>query len=390
MSNAEKALARVDHAEKVARTGKSAPQTIEEMLRHPAMQKQMQMALPRGMNADRILRIAMTALRQTPKLGACTPASFIGALFQSAQLGLEPSNGLGQAYLVPYGRDVTFVIGYKGLIELARRSGQISELYAYPVYAADHFNYTLGLNRTIDHQPAVDDEPVDKSLVAVYAVAKFKDGGTDFEVMTRGQVDAIRKRSKASGNGPWVTDCAEMARKTVLKRLCKRLPLAVESQNAIAQDETIKTTLAADMTQVPDASETPDVFAGQIVDVETGEVTEAEAAPAPEKPVEAPQSDEEDEVVSGSVEPPSEPETPQSEEDFSFELELEEEEPQEPVQMITPQQKKALTVALKKALAAGKTEEELRAVLVKASGKERRDEMTIAEASAAIKALLVL
>jgi len=389
VTNAEKALARVDHAEKVARTGKSAPQTIEEMLRHPAMQKQMQMALPRGMDADRILRIAMTALRQTPKLGACTPASFIGALFQSAQLGLEPSNGLGQAYLVPYGQNVTFVIGFKGLIELARRSGQISELYAYPVYAADVFHYTLGLNRNVEHIPD-DGEPSDKDLVAVYAVARFKDGGTDFEVMTRGQVDAIRKRSKASGNGPWVTDYAEMARKTVLKRLCKRLPLAVETRNAIAQDETIKTTLAADMTQVPDASETPDVFAGQIVDVETGEVTEAVTEDAPVAAVEAPPSDEEAEEVSGAVEPPSEPETPQSEDDFSFELELEEEPQEPPVQMITPQQKKALTVALKKALAAGKTEEELRAVLVKASGKERRDEMTIAEASAAIKALLVL
>ena len=388
MTNAEKALARVDHQEQVARTGKSAPQTIEEMLRHPAMQKQMQMALPRGMDADRILRIAMTALRQTPKLGACTPASFIGALFQSAQLGLEPSNGLGQAYLVPYGQAVTFIIGYKGLIELARRSGQISELYAYPVYAADHFNFTLGLHRNIDHQPAVDGEPADKDLVAVYAVAKFKDGGTDFEVMTRGQVDAIRKRSKASGNGPWVTDYAEMARKTVLKRLCKRLPLAVETQNALAQDETIKTTLAADMTQVPDASETPDVFAGQIIDVETGEVHEPIAEETPVAAVEATQSAEEAEEVSGSVEAPDEPEWPQNLDEFPFEVtEAKDEEP--PEQMITPQQKKALTVALKKALAAGKTEEELRAILVETTGKERRDEMTVADASAAIKALLV-
>ena len=388
MTNAEKALARVDHQEQVARTGKSAPQTIEEMLRHPAMQKQMQMALPRGMDADRILRIAMTALRQTPKLGACTPASFIGALFQSAQLGLEPSNGLGQAYLVPYGQAVTFIIGYKGLIELARRSGQISELYAYPVYAADHFNFTLGLHRNIDHQPAVDGEPADKDLVAVYAVAKFKDGGTDFEVMTRGQVDAIRKRSKASGNGPWVTDYAEMARKTVLKRLCKRLPLAVETQTALAQDETIKTTLAADMTQVPDASETPDVFAGQIIDVETGEVHEPIAEETPVAAVEAPQSAEEAEEVSGSVEAPVEPEWPQNLDEFPFEVtEAKDEEP--PEQMITPQQKKALTVALKNALAAGKTEEELRAILVETTGKERRDEMTVADASAAIKALLV-
>ena len=388
MTNAEKALARVDHQEQVARTGKSAPQTIEEMLRHPAMQKQMQMALPRGMDADRILRIAMTALRQTPKLGACTPASFIGALFQSAQLGLEPSNGLGQAYLVPYGQAVTFIIGYKGLIELARRSGQISELYAYPVYAADHFNFTLGLHRNIDHQPAVDGEPADKDLVAVYAVAKFKDGGTDFEVMTRGQVDAIRKRSKASGNGPWVTDYAEMARKTVLKRLCKRLPLAVETQTALAQDETIKTTLAADMTQVPDASETPDVFAEQIIDVETGEVHEPIAEETPVAAVEAPQSAEEAEEVSGSVEAPDEPEWPQNLDEFPFEVtEAKDEEP--PEQMITPQQKKALTVALKKALAAGKTEEELRAILVETTGKERRDEMTVADASAAIKALLV-
>jgi len=383
VTNAEQALARVDHAEQVARTGKSAPQTIEEMLRHPQMQKQMQMALPRGMDAERILRIAMTALRQTPKLGACTPASFMGALFQSAQLGLEPSNGLGYAWLIPYGHDVTFVLGYRGLLELARRSGEISELYAYPVYAADHFNFTLGLHRNIDHQPAVDGEPVDKNLVAVYAVAKFRDGGEDFEVMTRGQVDAIRKRSKAGGSGPWVTDYSEMARKTVLKRLCKRLPLAVESQRAIATDETIKTTLAADMTQVPDASETKDVFAEQIVDVESGEVFDVPPADAPESHEDAPESPAEAEVVPPTAEALFEPESDDSEEEFGFDGE-------EPEQMITPQQKKALTTALKKALAAGHPEEELRSVLVATTGKDRRDEMTIADASAAIKALMVL
>lgn len=297
MSNADKALERADHQQAVQAAGRTAPQTIEELLRHPGMQKQMQIALPKGMDAERILRIAMTALRQTPKLAACSPQSFVGALFQSAQLGLEPSNGLGHAWLIPYGREVQFQIGYRGLLELARRSGEIETLYAHVVYEGDHFVYQLGLDPRLEHTPALGSEPADERIVAVYAVARFKDGGYDTEVMTRGQVDAIRKRSKASGSGPWVTDYAEMARKTVLKRLCKRLPLAVEVQRAIAQDETVKTHIDVDMTAVPDESESPDVFAGQAAEVIDGETVDDAPSYADQPANEAVQIDATDAVA---------------------------------------------------------------------------------------------
>ena len=274
--NAKRALERADHAQEVERAGHSAPQTIADYLRHPGIRQQMEMALPKHMSPDRLLRVAMTNLRQTPALANCTPQSFIGALFQAAQLGLEPSNGLGHAWLIPYAGQVQFQLGYKGLLELARRSGQVQSIYAYPVYAADQFDYELGLDLKLVHKPAIGSEPHDEDIRHFYAVAKLKGGGAEVEVMSREQVDAIRDRSKAGKSGPWKTDYAEMGRKTVLKRLCKRLPLSVEVQQAIAQDETVKTSLERDMTLVPDTAETSDVFAGQVEDAEYTEEPAAE------------------------------------------------------------------------------------------------------------------
>lgn len=199
-------------------------------------------ALPKHMTADRMARIAMTEFRKNPKLMACDPATLFGAVIQCAQLGLEPGGSLGHAYLLPFENrkqgttDVQFIIGYRGMIDLARRSGQIISLEARAVYAADKFSVTLGLDPTLVHEPAW--ETADRGpLKFVYAVAKLKDGGVQFEVMSRMEIEAVRAMSKAGKYGPWVDHFDEMAKKTVIRRLFKYLPVSIEMQRAVGLDE---------------------------------------------------------------------------------------------------------------------------------------------------------
>lgn len=206
---------------------------------------QLAMALPKHLDANRMIRIAMTSIQKTPKLLDCTQASLIGAVMQAAQLGLEPDGLLGQAYLVPYKTTATLIPGYKGLLKLARNSGEISTIYAHEVYAKDQFKFSYGLNECLEHTPTAEEDPGE--VIAFYAVCKLKDGSHQFEVMWKRQVDTVRKRSRAANDGPWVTDFNEMGRKTVLRRLCKMLPSSVELASAIAIDERVEAGLPPDM-----------------------------------------------------------------------------------------------------------------------------------------------
>lgn len=199
-------------------------------------------ALPRHMNADRLLRIALTEVRKNPDLGTCEPMSFIGAVVQAAQLGLEPGSALGHAYLVPYNnkrsgrKEVQMIPGYRGFIDLARRSGQIVSITAKGVYDCDAFAYSFGLTEKLEHTPA-SIRSKNATLIACYAIARLKDGGHQFEVMSREEIEAVRRRSKSADSGPWATDFEEMARKTVIRRLFKYLPVSVEIQKAVTLDE---------------------------------------------------------------------------------------------------------------------------------------------------------
>lgn len=206
-------------------------------------------AIPKHMTPERLLRIATTSIRQNPKLKVCTPQSLLGAVMQCAQLGLEPSI-LGHAYLVPYRNkkkdgervwhedECQFQIGYKGLIELARRTGQISSIMAHGVHEKDEFEYEYGINDKLRHVPADGDRG---AILKYYAVAKFKDGGYAFIVMSKRDIEIHRdKFSKTSKYGPWVDHFDEMAKKTVLKALMKYMPISVEFQRAVDQDETTK------------------------------------------------------------------------------------------------------------------------------------------------------
>lgn len=249
------------------------PDAVERIsIQLTKLKPQLAAALPKHLTPDRVTRVVLTTLRQSPALLRCEPASLFGAIFQASQLGLEVGNGLGHAYLVPYGREATLVIGYKGLVDLARRSGQVSTIYATEVRKGDRFKYTLGTDPRIEHEPGDERDMSDAAVSHVYAVAKLKDGATQFEVMSRAEVEAIRRRSRASKDGPWVTDWAMMARKTVLRRLCKLLPASIELQTAVALDEAVDANLsqAFDVdVAVDDMPETPH-------DAETGEVIERE------------------------------------------------------------------------------------------------------------------
>lgn len=198
-------------------------------------------AIPSHMSVDRLLRIATTSIRTNPKLGLCTPKSLLGAVMQCAQLGLEPSL-MGHAYLIPYQNkgvdECQLQIGYKGLIELARRTGQISTITAREVYEKDQFEYAYGLEDKLVHVPADGDRG---QVTKYYALAKFKDGGYAFSVMSKRDIEIHRDRfSKAKKYGPWVDNFDAMAKKTVIKDLMKYMPISIEFQTQVSQDETTK------------------------------------------------------------------------------------------------------------------------------------------------------
>ena len=228
--------------------------------------KQFATALPKHINSDRFVRIAITTIRQNPKLAQCNQESLLGALMVSAQLGLEPGV-LGQCYLIPYGRECQFQIGYKGMIELLRRSGQLKDIYAYSVYENDEFEMTYGLNRDLKHKPNLQDRG---NFIGCYCVAVLKDDARAFEYMTKEEIEAHGKKfSKTYGNGPWKTDFEAMAHKTVVKKMLKWLPVSVEFLEMAAKDE--KSFKIAD----EKTGETEEVIVlddGMVVNGETGEV----------------------------------------------------------------------------------------------------------------------
>lgn len=219
------------------------PTTLLGMIRQPNFQKQMALAMPKSMTPDRLTRIVMTECRKTPALLKCAPESFYGAVLQCAALGLEPGSALGHCYLLPFGNgkdkqgrpNAQLIIGYRGMIDLARRSGQIISLQAYCVHEQDTFNYKLGLDPDIEHIPA---SVADRGKVThVYAVAKLKGGGVQFEVMSRAEIEKVRTSSKAGNSGPWSSHWEEMAKKTVIRRLFKYLPVSIEAVRAVEIDE---------------------------------------------------------------------------------------------------------------------------------------------------------
>ncbi len=205
--------------------------SVRRLLESEGVRNQVALALPKHMTPERMLRIGVTALQNNPRLLDCSEGSLVKAITEAAELGLEVNTPLGFAYLVPYKDQVTLQVGYRGFIALAHRSGRISSLAAEVVYENDRFAVELGTNRQLVHTPFLTGEPGKK--IGVYATVRFKDGTTDFEYMSAEEVGGIRSRSKSKDSGPWVTDEAEMWRKTPIRRLAKRLPVTADDQSLL-------------------------------------------------------------------------------------------------------------------------------------------------------------
>ena len=201
-------------------------------------QRAIESLLPKHLTVERLSRIAVNCVRKNPLLMQADAQSLYGAIMECAQYGLEP--GI-RAHLVPFKNnkkgvyEVNYIADYRGLIDLARRSGEIGPFYAFAVRANDEFSYALGLDMHLTHVPAEGDRG---EITHFYAVAKAADGSwSQFDVMTKGDVEAIRQRSRAKDNGPWVTDYEAMGCKTVVRRLCKMLPASVELSAVVQADE---------------------------------------------------------------------------------------------------------------------------------------------------------
>ena len=254
-----------------AQTGSAQP-TMQQYIKQ--MEGEIKKALPSVMTPERFTRITLSALSTNPKLAQCTPQSFLGAMMTAAQLGLEPNTPLGQAYLIPYWNskqrrlECQFQLGYKGMIDLAYRSGEIQTIQAQIGHANDTLVAEYGTECILKFIPKLNGdrgEPVN-----VWAMFKTKDGGYGFEIMPLDDVRAhAQKYSKAYDSGPWQTNFEEMAKKTVLKKVLKYAPMKSDFVRQIAQDSTVKTEIDEDMFSVPAAVVDAEAVA---FDESTGEV----------------------------------------------------------------------------------------------------------------------
>ena len=217
--------------------------------------KELGRALPDGLRPERLVRIALTCIRLNPDLGRCTPESFLGALFTSAQLGVEPI--AGRAYILPFNnnrkkpdgtwhsvKEAQFILGYRGVADLFYRHDKAVQLDWGVIHENDTFDFEYGTNSHLRHIPAIVNRG---EVLSYYVVATLQSGGKPFLVMSKEEcLEHAKKHSKTwdkkankfYDSSPWATAEDAMCLKTVLIQLAKLLPLSVETQRALATDET--------------------------------------------------------------------------------------------------------------------------------------------------------
>lgn len=231
-----------------------------------AYKMQIAMAIPKHVTAERIIQLATTVITRNQDIKQCTPESVIGAVMNAAMLGLDITPQFGQAYFVPYNnnklgvKECQFMLGYRGWIQLFRRSNEISTIYAEVVRDGDEFAVEYGLNMAISHKPNLQKRG---KLIAAYAVVKYKDGGYNFAVLTEADVMARKARSRAASSGkssPWDTDPEAMWRKSAIRALIPYVPASVEMLKAAVTDGAVITsemfsteTKDIDLDKVPEA-----------------------------------------------------------------------------------------------------------------------------------------
>lgn len=232
------------------------PPTIRQHLQSTAFTDAVRKALPKHLTADRFIRVALTAITRTPKLAQCDQASFFNCLLTLSQFGLEPDGR--RAHLIPFANrkrgvvECQLIIDWKGLAELAMRSGIVANLHADVIREGDLLEFNAGkIAKHIPHFLRRDAaKPANAGdIFAAYATAEFKDGSTKSEALSIDEVNAIRGRSRAGNDGPWVSDFSEMAKKTAFRRLAKWLPLSAEFRDAVEVDDAIEVTATAETNQ---------------------------------------------------------------------------------------------------------------------------------------------
>ena len=206
-------------------------------------------ALGKWMTMDKMLMLVVNSIRRNPTLAQCSPISIYSCIMQSAQLHLPPDDMRGLAYLVPYWNskkncyEAQFMPGYKGLVSLAKDSGEVKNVYSRVVYDKEKFEIEEGLEPRLIHVPL---PPAERGgNRGTYTVVEFKDGNKEFTFMWEEDIQKIRKRSKASDNGPWISDPDEMRKKTTIRRAMKTRDLSPALNKAVALDELIDTDVSS-------------------------------------------------------------------------------------------------------------------------------------------------
>ena len=208
-------------------------------------------------NADRFLRIALTQLHD-PRLSACSPASVQNAVMEAAQLGLDLDGVLGHAYLVPYKGSAQMQVGYKGLVQLARRSGQVVKISAITVREGDVFEWLEGADDGIVHRPTLDSDRHHMPISWIYARARLVSGHVEHtepwswsRILEHAEQFSAAYRAKKK-DSPWFSCPEVMGKKTMLIQLCKLLPISVEAQRLVARSEIIDSSVVSSTDVVPD------------------------------------------------------------------------------------------------------------------------------------------
>ena len=216
--------------------------TAIDYLNNEKFQQQLTAALPKFLDTDHFVRSAITEFRLNPALAECSVPSVLGYFMQAAACGLEPASMLGQCYPVPFNnkktgqKEAQFICGYRGMLSIARRSGEIASVVAEVVHEKDEFSIEYGMEPKLVHKPFIDGDPGE--MRGAYVVVRFKGEGIDpvIKYMPKSEIDKRRARSKAGSYGPWVTDYEEMAKKTVFRSVFKWLPISIEQIQATTTD----------------------------------------------------------------------------------------------------------------------------------------------------------
>ena len=216
--------------------------TVLDYLNNERFKTELASALPKFLDTDHFVRSAIIEFRLNPALAECSVPSVLGYFMQAAACGLEPASMLGQCYPVPFNnkktgqKEVTFICGYRGMLSIARRSGEIASVVAEVVHEKDVFEIEYGMEPKLIHKPFIDGDP--GPMRGAYVVVRFRAEGVEpvIKYMPKSEIEAHKRRSKASSYGPWVTDYDEMAKKTVFRSVFKWLPISIEQIQATTTD----------------------------------------------------------------------------------------------------------------------------------------------------------